>query len=209
MRLIFALAAASIALSGCSALSVLSGGPRLDVFELLPHDDAPRSCGRGRGGELVVEQPKARSTLDTDRIMVRPSALQTQYLPDAKWGDTVPVTLQTLLVRGFGRYDTFRHVGRAPLGTSGDFALISEVNEFNAEVTADGATVVRMSVDAQLIRESDARVMSRGRFQVVQPSASTSTDDLVVAFDAAGQSLVSQMTNWGLQGVGVSPASCR
>lgn len=209
MRLIFALAAASLALSGCGVLSTLSGGPRLDVFELLPHDVTPKSCGRGRGGELVVEQPKARTTLDTDRIMVRPNALQTQYLPDAKWGDTVPVTLQTLLVRGFGRYDAFRHVGRTPLGTSGDFALISEVNDFNAEVTAEGATVVRMSVDAQLIREADARVVSRSRFQVVQPSASTATKDLVVAFDAAGQTLVSQMTAWGLQGVGVNPASCR
>lgn len=208
MRRLIALVAASLTLSGCSALSVLSGGPRLDVFELLPHDDTPLQCRSGRRAELVVELPKTRSTLDSDRIMVRPSALQTQYLPDAKWGDTVPVTLQTLLVRGFGRYDAFTHVGRAPLGVSGDYALISEVNDFNAEVT-EGGTIVRLAVDAQLVRESDARVMSRGRFQAVQPAASTSTDDLVVAFDRAGQDLVSQMTGWGLRGVGVNAANCR
>ena len=211
MRIFPALAIASLAfgtLGGCSAITALSGGPKLDVFELLPHDDAPRSCRAGRRAELVIEAPKTRTTLDSDRIMVRPNALQTQYLPDAKWGDTVPVTLQTLLVRGFGRYDVFSHVGRAPLGVAGDYALISEINDFNAEVGAQG-TQVRLAVDAQLVRESDARVVARGKFTALQPAGSTATGDLVTAFDRAGQDLVAQMTGWGLRGIGVNPLNCR
>ncbi len=196
------------ALPGCATLSALSGGPSLDVFELRPLSDAPRACGRGRQVELVIEEPKTRGTLNTERIMIRPSALQTQYLPDAQWGDTVPITLQNLLVRGFGAYDVFTHVGRAPLGGAGDYALISEINDFNAEVAGKGAQVT-LSVNAQLVREMDASVVSRGSFRASSIAPSTRTDDLIPAFDAAGQQLLAQMADWGLRGIGVNPAACR
>ena len=156
----------------------------------------------------MVEPPKARGTLDTDRIMIRPNPLQTQYLPDARWGDTVPTTLQTLLVRGFGVYDVWTHVGRAPLGTAGDYAIISEINDFNAEVAGKGA-VIKLTVDAQLVREMDASVVARGHFATTAQVASTRTADLIPGFDAAGQQLVAQMTDWGLRGVGVNPGRCR
>lgn len=203
-----AILALILALPGCGALSALSGGPALDVFELRAPDETPKSCGRGRRAELVIEEPKARGTLDTERIMIRPNALQTQYLPDAQWGDTVPVTLQNLLVRSFSPYDAFTHVGRAPLGTAGDFALISEIRDFNAEVAGKGA-IVRLSVDAQLVREMDASVAARGSFSATATAPSTRTADLIPAFDAAGRELLGQMTDWGLRGVGVNPAACR
>ncbi|ATQ55504.1 ABC-type transport auxiliary lipoprotein family protein [Paracoccus yeei] len=203
-----AILALTLALPGCGALSALSGGPALDVFELRAPDETPKSCGRGRRAELVIEEPKARGTLDTERIMIRPNALQTQYLPDAQWGDTVPVTLQNLLVRSFSPYDAFTHVGRAPLGTAGDFALISEIRDFNAEVAGKGA-IVRLSVDAQLVREMDASVAARGSFSATATAPSTRTADLIPAFDAAGRELLGQMTDWGLRGVGVNPAACR
>lgn len=195
-------------LPGCAALSALSGGPNRDVFELRPLSDAPRTCRQGRRAELVIEEPKARGTLNSERIMIRPNVLQTQYLPDAQWGDTVPITLQNLLVRGFGAYDVFTHVGRAPLGAAGDYALISEINDFNAEVAGKGA-VVKLSVNAQLVREMDATVIARGSFQASALAATTRTDDLIPAFDAAGQQLLAQMTDWGLRGIGVTPSGCR
>ncbi|WP_240200139.1 MULTISPECIES: ABC-type transport auxiliary lipoprotein family protein [Paracoccus] len=208
MRLTVALLVLTMTLPGCAALSALKGEPDRDVFELRPPSDVPRQCGQGRRAELVIEPPKTRGTLDTDRIMIRPNELQTQYLPDARWGDTVPVTLQTLLVRGFGVYDAFTHVGRAPLGTSGDYALISEINDFNAEVVGQGA-IIRLSVNAQMVNEMDARVVSRGRFTATAEAPTTRTADLIPAFDAAGQQLVTQMTDWGLRAVGVNPARCR
>lgn len=198
----------TMTLPGCGALGVLRGEPNRDVFELRPPLDQPRSCRQGRVGQLVIEQPKTRGTLDTDRIMIRPNELQTQYLPDARWGDTVPVTLQTLLVRAFGNYDAFSHVGRVPLGAAGDFALLSEINDFNAEVAGRGA-LVRLSVDARIVREMDATVVARGNFVATSEAATTKTSDLIPAFDAASQQLVTQMTDWGLRAVGVNPARCQ
>lgn len=208
MRLPVFLLALTTTLSGCGALSVLSGGPNRDVFELRPPAMTATQCGRGQVGQLVVEPPKARGTLDTERIMIRPSPLQTQFLPDAQWGDTVPVTLQRLLVQSLGSFNVFSHVGRVPLGLSGDFALLSEIEDFNAEV--DGrAAVVRMTVDARMVREMDASVVSRRRFAVSVPAASTKTADLIPAFDAAGQQLTAEMVEWSLRAVGVNLSNCR
>lgn len=207
MRL-FALLALTAFLPGCAALSALQGEPDRDVFELRAPRPAATSCSPGQGRELVVELPKTRGTLDSERIMIRPSTLQTQYLPDAVWGDTVPVTVQRLLVESLGAYDSFTHVGRAPLGASGDHAMLTEIKDFNAEVAGNGA-LIRLTVDAQMVREMDARIVSRGQFTASAPAASTRTGDLIPAFDAASQDLIAQMTAWGLRAVGINPASCR
>ncbi|MFN3524879.1 MAG: ABC-type transport auxiliary lipoprotein family protein [Paracoccus sp. (in: a-proteobacteria)] len=207
MRLPTALMIAALAtLPGCAALSALQGEPERDLFELR----APTAlrCGGVTAGELVIEPPKARGTLDSNRIMIRPSALQTQYLPDAEWGDTVPAMLQRLLVQSLGATGSYSHVGRAPLGLSGDVALISEIEDFNAELTADGV-VIRLTVEAQMVREMNANVIARGRFAATVPAASTRTADLVPAFDAGARQLVTQMTEWSLRASGVNPGRCQ
>ena len=200
------LIAATATLPGCGALSALQGEPERDLFELRA--PAALSCPRSRIGELVIEPPKARGTLDSNRIMIRPSALQTQYLPDAEWGDTVPAMLQRLLVESLSATGSFDQVGRAPLGLSGDVAMISEVQDFNVDLSADG-TLIRLGVGAQLVDEMEAKVIARGRFAAAVPAAGTRTADLIPAFDAATRHLIGQMTAWTLDAAGVDPGACR
>lgn len=200
------LIAATATLPGCGALSALQGEPERDLFELRA--PAALSCPRSRIGELVIEPPKARGTLDSNRIMIRPSALQTQYLPDAEWGDTVPAMLQRLLVESLSATGSFDQVGRAPLGLSSDVAMISEIQDFNVDLSADG-TLIRLGVGAQLVDEMEAKVIARGRFATTVPAAGTRTADLIPAFDAATRHLIGQMTAWTLDAAGVDPGACR
>lgn len=201
-------ALAILTLPGCAALSALQGEPARDVFELRSPVAGPVACGQGRRAELVVEPPKTSGVLDTERIMIRPNALQVQYLPDAVWSDTVPVMLQTLLVRTLGAYDIFSHVGRAPLGVSGDVALLTEVSDFNAVTGADGTRIL-MRIDAQLVEEMGATVVARRQFRAEVPAAGTATVELVPAFDAAGQTVLGQVSDWAIGAVGGSAARCR
>lgn len=196
-----------LALPGCSLLSALEGEPARDLYELRVPTSSGGQCRHGRIAELVVEKPKARGTLDSDRIMIRPTVLQAEYLPDATWGDPVPVMLQGLLVEALNRYDVFTHVGREPLGLGGDYALISEIHDFNAGVTETGA-LIQLSVEAQLVDEMTAKVVSRGRFATSVEAPGTKTSELIPAFDLATRQLVAQMVDWTLRGVGVNPARC-
>ncbi|WBU63513.1 ABC-type transport auxiliary lipoprotein family protein [Paracoccus aerodenitrificans] len=207
LRSVLLMICLTVALPGCAALSALQGEPNRDVFELRSPPAGIGACRSSGVAELVIELPKTRGTLDSERIMIRPSDLQTQYLPDAIWGDTVPVTLQRLLVETLGNYGAFTHVGRAPLGISGDYALLSEIRHFNAQTTENGA-LIRLDVVADLVREMDATVVSRGRFSATTEAAGTRTRDLIPAFDLAAQQLVAEMAEWALRGVGVDPNGC-
>lgn len=191
-------------LPGCALL----GEPSRDIYELRQGPDVPLKCGRGRVGELVVHEPTTSGTLNTDRIMIRTESLKAEYLPKSRWGDDVPTTLQTMLVRSLGKYDVFSYVGREPLAMSDNYALLSEVTAYNAEVMDKGA-LVTLTVDAQMVRVSDARVMSHGHFSTSASSPTTKTADLMPAFDAASRQLITQMTEWSLKSVGVNAASCR
>ena len=117
--------AATAFLSGCSALSALSGAATpLDDYDLTA-PATPVTARSTTSRQLVVEIPTAPGALTNDRILIRPHPLQAAYLPDGKWAEDVPVMLQTLMVRSFEDTGAFRYVGRTPLGTSGDYALLN------------------------------------------------------------------------------------
>ncbi|EPX78831.1 ABC-type transport auxiliary lipoprotein family protein [Salipiger mucosus] len=190
-----ALTAAS--LSGCAAITSLSEASRpLEIYELRTPEIAQAPARRG-AVELVVEEPIASGSLATERIMIRPGPLQAQYLPGVRWSDTAPVMLQTLLVRTLTQTGAFASVGRRPLGSHGDYALLGELTDFQAEAPADAETAtVRLRVVFRLVREDDASVAATRSFEVTEPAASPEPEDVVAAFDRATQHLLSEITDW-------------
>ena len=193
---------AALTVSGCGG--ILTGGPRRDVFELRNTGPA-MTCARNRAMQVVVETPKAAGPIDTERVLVRPNPLQIQYLPDAQWGDTVPVMVQTLLVQRMSDYPLYAHVGRAPLGSSGDYALLSEIGDFSAVVEGRDA-VVTLKLSAQMVKEMSASVVSRQNFAVRVPVQGTGTPALMAGFDQASQQLIEQVSGWAAGSLG---GNCR
>lgn len=196
--------AALTVLSGCGAVSALNDAATpLDTFELRAPDlpQARRMLGRS----LSIEPPTASGALDVDRIMIKPNAVQSLYLPGARWSDKAPAMFQTVLLRAFEDTGALAYVGRRPLGGSGDFALVSEITDFQAELGPDGKTAqTRIRMTARMVRESDARVLARRSFSALAPAASTDTLEIVQSFNAASDSLVSDLVRWGLGAVGVT-----
>jgi cholesterol transport system auxiliary component len=203
----FILALATLALlPGCSAISALSGAATpLDAYDLTAPVDGPQARGRATSAQLVVELPTAPGALSTDRILIRPRPLQAAYLPDAKWAEEAPVMVQTLLLRSLEDANAFRYVGRRPLGTSGDYALVSELTDFQAEATPDGKTaVIRLRLTARLVREEDATVLASRTFNTQSAAASTDTLDIVEGFNLANQQLLSDTTAWVLKTLNIA-----
>ncbi|WP_353474832.1 ABC-type transport auxiliary lipoprotein family protein [Salipiger sp. H15] len=182
--------------SGCAAISALdSASQPLDIYELRTPAIAG-AAGRGRA-ELVVETPIASGALTTDRIMVRPSPLQAQYLPGARWSDEAPAMVQTLLVRSLAETGAFASVGRAPLGGQGDYALLGELTDFQAESYGAGAPVsVHLRLMLRLVRERDATVVASRTFELREPAADDETATIVAAFDRAAGRMVAEILPW-------------
>jgi cholesterol transport system auxiliary component len=186
-------------IAGCSALSALDDAAQpLDIYELRPLSPQAEST-RSRDVELVVEEPATSGTLATERIMIRPTPLQAQYLPGIRWADTAPVMLQTLIVRTLSGTGALRSVARRPVGASADYALLGELTDFHAEPRADGAgATVRVRLLVRIVRERDASVVASRTFAASEPAETTDPDAVIAAFDRASAALLADMTPWVL-----------
>lgn len=185
-----------LATAGCGALSALDDAARpLEIYEL--RTPGIETAARRRNVELVVEEPIASGALSTERIMIRPARLQAQYLPDVRWADPAPVMLRTLLLRSLAETGAFTSVGRQPLASSGDYALLGELTDFQAEPVVGSETAeVRVRLMLRLVRERDASVVASRTFDAVEQSADTGPDSLVAAFDRATAALIAEVLPW-------------
>lgn len=196
-----ALVAIAATLSGCS---VLGGGEQLRAFE--PQAPLSVTAARKSDRHLVIEVPTTSGALATEQMLIRPDRIEASYLPAAEWSSEVPLMIQTLLLRSVQGSGGFSYVGRDPLGLSADYALRSEVVDFQAETTqtAEGVAVQsKITILAQLIREEDARVVASKRFTETRPAAGTTPSDVAGSLNAGLESLLPQMTRWILRETGL------
>lgn len=201
------LVAATLGLAGCSAISSLTDATTvLEAYQLRAPADLPTVRGR-LGRELAIETPTTGGALDTDRIMIRPDPLKAQYLPGARWTDTAPVMLQGLMLRSFEDTNALRYVGRRPLGGSGDYVLVSELTDFQAEVGPDGESVTtRVRLVARLVRESDSSILGSRTINRAAAATSSENEAVIDSYDRATTAALKDLVGWalGLMGVRVT-----
>lgn len=204
--MLFAMLAAL--LSGCGAISAIGDATTpLDAYDLHAPADGPVAQGRPLQRDLIIEIPSASGALDTDRIMIRPNPLQAQYLPRARWSDPTPVMVQTLMLRSIENANALRYVARRPLAGSGDFALIAELTDFQAELDEETDTaMVRLRLVARIVRESDASILATRTFSSSAPAADLETLALVESFNTAAAPLMRDLTGWVLASLGIRAA---
>lgn len=191
-------------IAGCSAIGALGDATTpLSVYDLRAPVGAPVAQGNPLARDVIVELPTTSGVLETDRIMIRPDAVQAQYLPDARWGDEVPVMLQTLMLRSLENTNGVTYVGRRPLAGSGDYAIVTELVDFQAELAPDGVgALVVMRMTSRMVREQDASIVSSRSFSTSVAAPSTQNADLVAAFDLAADSLMIDFADWTMTTLG-------
>ena len=191
-------------LAGCATVGALgSVSTPLAVYDLRAPDDAPVVQGSTLARDVIVELPTTSGVLDTDRIMIRPDALQAQYLPDVRWGDEAPVMMQTLMLRALENTGGLRYVGRRPLAGAGDYAIVTELVDFQAELIEGGTgAVVTIRMTSRLVMERDASVVASRTFTAQAPAATTDTAEVIAAFDQASDALLVDFADWTMRSLG-------
>lgn len=190
----------SIALGGCSALGALNrASAPLDVYEIRAPGALPTARGQPRRVDFIIEKPAASGVIDTDRIVVRPSSAQVQYLPDARWSEPAPEMIRSAMVEGFERTGAFQYVGRSPLALSGNLVLVTNLSEFHAEVIPRADTGrVRMTLVARLVREDGAVILATRTFSRGVAVDDTSTPAIIAAYESVAQNILSDLSAWVL-----------
>jgi len=194
-------AAAMSALAGCGALT--DATTPLDVFVLELPQDLPRRQGAPQARSVIIEVPTTGGALATDRILIQPTPLQAQYLPGVSWTDPAPVLVQTLMVRALDATGAFDYVGRTPLGPGGDYAIVTELVDFQAVLLPDGDSArIEVQMVSRIVREQGIEIVASRTFTASTLSPTLSDTDLVTAFNAATAEVISDFATWTLTRLG-------
>lgn len=200
------------ALTGCGAIDALnSASAPARGFELRLPAEMPRAASASRR-HVTVEVPETSGALATDGMLMRTSGVEAAFLPGAQWTDDLPLMVQTLLLRGLAASEGYAFVGREPLGLSGDYAILTELVDFQGAASRPAAegdsphVTAQVGLQIRVIRESDARVIGNRRFSREVPAAGDDAAQLAEALDQAMAALLPEITAWIMGRTGLRAA---
>ncbi|MEC9347738.1 MAG: ABC-type transport auxiliary lipoprotein family protein [Pseudomonadota bacterium] len=182
-----------LGLVGCGIVPDLKGPSNL--FNLTPKSSFTAGLPRVQW-QLVIDEPIAAGGLDTARIAVMPTPIEMKYFADASWTERAPRMVQTLLVESFENSGTIVAVGRQAIGLRSDFNLKTEVREFQVENF--GAKVVRVRINAKLVRQPRQEIVVSRSFESTQPVADGTMQSAILAWDEALGSVLRQIVEWSI-----------
>ena len=187
--------------NGCTGLATLKTVTEpTDLYDLTPKSTYPADLP-SITAQVVVEEPTAASSVNTDRIAVKPTPFQVQYFPNARWVDRAPLLVQTLLLESLENTGKVGAVGRQAIGLSSDYTLVTELREFQAlrGATETAPLTVLVQLNIKIVREPRGLIVASQSFanDVVAPS--TDMADVVRAFDDALGKTMGRAVDWAIR----------
>jgi cholesterol transport system auxiliary component len=177
-----------LGLAGC-ALAL--GGSRAPItYDIV----APRSFAaspKSAKFQLVVNEPTAVHALETDRIMVRPSADKVSYYKGVAWSDRLPRLVQARMV------ETFQNSGavKAVSNSSGEYSLSTELRSFQIDASG-GQAAAEIELFAKLVNNSSGKVVASKGFSARVPSSSDEPAQAVAALNQGFTEVMQDTTTW-------------
>ena len=145
--------------------------------------------------QLVVNQPVAVRSLETDRILVKPGPAQITYYKGAVWSDRLPRLLQARIVEAFQHTRLIRAVGSRADRLDADLEMASEVRAFQVEVDS-GRGSAHASLFIKLIDGKNGRMIASRGFEARVPTSATDVNDMVVSLNEAFDKVLRQAVPW-------------
>jgi phospholipid/cholesterol/gamma-HCH transport system substrate-binding protein len=169
----------------------------LSAVRKLPAIDKPAP------GQIVVADPSAVITFDTQRILVQEGGEGARLLDKAQWSDTLPKLVQAKIVESFEGTSWRGAVSRPVDAVNADYQLVLDIRNFKIVAPPARADV---ELAARLVGEG--RVIASRSFQAAAPAASLEPAAVVAALDEAFGTAAAELVLWTVQSVsGERPAA--
>lgn len=179
----------SLVLSGC----VLLTPPPARTFDLT----APTAISKvsGRAGQLLIVEPSALQALAGRGIVVRPTASELNYYPQAQWADNLPRLLQAKILESFEATGRARAVGKPGDGLVIDYQILSNLRAFEFDAIEQAAKV---DISIKIVNDRSGRVVGTREFNSSVVAASDALEDAVFALDIAMDQVIAEIVRWTL-----------
>ncbi len=181
---------AGLLLGGCAG-----GGAPPATFDLLAPKVMTLTAPKPATFQLVVNEPRAVRSLETDRILVKPSAAQISYYKNAVWSDRLPRLLQARLVEAFQNAGLVSAVGSRADRLDADIEMASEVRAFQVDIEG-GQAQAHASIYVKVIDGKTGRMIASRGFESQTPTSATDVNQMVVALNQSFDKILHDVVPW-------------
>ena len=156
--------------------------------------DLPPAPAEAPGWLLVVPEPTTLMGFNTDKILLQPSEGESVPVPNARWGDNVPILVQSKVIQSFENAGLAKSVSRARDGAAGDYQLILDIRTFQIS-TASAPATAEIDFIAKLI-DKDGKIVNASTFQGSAPVKGEGAQAYVNAMDEVFAKLAGELIGW-------------
>ena len=185
-----ALALSAALLGGC----IGSTPPPPATFDLTAPRVMTLTAPRAAKFQLVVNEPSAVRSLETDRIMVK-SGPRVAYYKGAAWSDRLPRLMQARMVEAFQNAGLVSAVGSRADRLDADYELSTQVQAFQVEVN-QGKAEAHASLYVKVIDGDNGRMVASRGFEARVATSPKEVDQMVVSLNQAFENVVHQVVPW-------------
>ncbi|MCP8893603.1 membrane integrity-associated transporter subunit PqiC [Shinella daejeonensis] len=186
------MAALVAALAGCAG-----GQARNDTFGLSGVGEISGPSARNR--QILVPQPSALKALDSEQIVIRPTAAEIQYLASSQWSDSLTKMVQAKLVQAFENSGRLGGVGKPGEGLAIDYQVVTDIRAF--EVRMGGPATAIVEISAKLLNDRNGTVRAQKVFRATAPVRGSGNAAFVKGLDTAFQAVVADIVGWTLASI--------
>ncbi|WP_327624635.1 ABC-type transport auxiliary lipoprotein family protein [Aurantimonas sp. A3-2-R12] len=179
----------TLGLSAC----VTSAPP--DTFEISAPPLVPNVAGRTRA-QILIPEPTAIKTLDSEKIVVKPTPYSVEYLANSQWSDRLPRMVQLRLLQAFENSGRVGAVGVPGQGLAIDYQLVMEVRKF--EINAASAARATIEISVKALNDRNGSVVRTRVFGTEVTVAGAANADYVAALDRAFDKISGEIVSWTL-----------
>ncbi|MGN7293565.1 ABC-type transport auxiliary lipoprotein family protein [Rhizobium sp. SAFR-030] len=190
-KALIALPLIALLLAGCGSKA------NNDTFDLsiTPMANAPTAKSR----QILVTEPTALKSLDSEQVVVRVSASEIQYLSKSQWGDRLPRMVQSKLVEAFENTGKLAGVGKPGQGLAIDYQVVSDIRAF--EVDTSGADVAHVQISAKILNDRNGTVRAQRVFEASVPVRGADNAQFVAAINRAFAQVGAEIVDWTLRSI--------
>lgn len=190
----------ALVMTGCTIFPVPET-PR--VMDFAPTPLTLSRAGDQQPYSLRVDTPVASEPVNSTRILAKPEATEFRIYGGARWRDAAPVIMRDAMTAALRKSQGFERVITDISPAEADLTLVTELLVFQSQPGATQSDVV-IRLYSEIMKNRSRETACSRVFDIKTSAASNSLEDVIIAFDGAGQRLMSELVLWASACEGLS-----
>lgn len=191
-------AVAALLLGACSLLGAGGERERGTIFAPAPTIRADPSWP-AVDWQLSVNPPTAARTVDTFRVVVRPTPGELQVYAGASWARAPSDMVEDVILRTLEDSGRIPGVARRGSGAAPDYRLLLDLRRFEADYAGRAVPLATIELNAKLLHAREQGIVASRTFIIAEPAATTAVASVADAYTRALGQLGRDVAGWTLE----------